>query len=148
MEKIMYHSLRLVTYYKVLGNTFVNIKAQMFLLFTVIIRNELIYTNYFITCKTFKILYIYYLYFPLIHISIIFMFENMVTNGFLKTKMRRTKMAAQVDTLRLLAPPELTANPTARGTNTKETENNQSSRLVGGAETALGWRGLAWLWRD
>ena len=89
MEKIMYHSLRLVTYYKVLGNTFVNIKAQMFLLFTVIIRNELIYTNYFITCKTLKILYIYYLYFPLIHISIIFMFENMVTklNGFLKTKM-------------------------------------------------------------
>ena len=89
MEKIMYHSLRLVTYYKVLGNTFVNIKAQMFLLFTVIIRNELIYTNYFITCKTFKILYIYYLYFQLIHISKIFMFENMVTklNGFSKTKM-------------------------------------------------------------
>ena len=61
---------------------------------------------------------------------------------------RRTKMAAQVDTLRLLAQPEMTENRTARGTNTKETENNHSSRLVGGAETALGWRGLTWLWRD
>ena len=47
-------------------------------------------------------------------------------------------MAAQVDTLRLLAQPELTENRTARGTNTKEIENNHSSRLVGGAETGTG----------
>ena len=40
-----------------------------------------------------------------------------------------------MDTLRLLAQPELTENRTARGTNTKEMENKHSSRLVGGAET-------------
>ena len=39
-------------------------------------------------------------------------------------------MAAQVDTLRLLAQPDLTENRTARGTNTKEIENKHSSRLV------------------
>ena len=51
-------------------------------------------------------------------------------------KMRRgTKMAAQVDTLRLLAQPELTENRTARGTDTKEIENKHSSRPVGGVET-------------
>ena len=44
-------------------------------------------------------------------------------------------MAAEVDTLRLLAQPELTENRTARGTDTKEIENKHSSRLVGGAET-------------
>ena len=47
-------------------------------------------------------------------------------------------MAAYVDTLRLLAQPELTENRTARGTNTKEIENKHSSRLVGGAETGTG----------
>ena len=47
-------------------------------------------------------------------------------------------MAAWVDTLRLLAQPELTENRTARGTNTKEIENGHSSRLVGGAETGTG----------
>ena len=44
-------------------------------------------------------------------------------------------MAMYVDTLRLLAQPELTENRTARGTNTKEIENKHSSRLEGGAET-------------
>ena len=43
-----------------------------------------------------------------------------------------------MDTLRLLAQPELTENLTARGTDTKETENKHSSRLVGGAETGTG----------
>ena len=43
-----------------------------------------------------------------------------------------------MDTLRLLAQPELTENRTARGTNTKEIENKHSSRLVGGAETGTG----------
>ena len=43
-----------------------------------------------------------------------------------------------MDTLRLLAQPELTENQTARGTNTKEIENKHSSRLVGGAETGTG----------
>ena len=47
-------------------------------------------------------------------------------------------MAAEVDTLHLLAQPELTENRTARGTNTKEIENKHSSRLVGGAETGTG----------
>ena len=40
-----------------------------------------------------------------------------------------------MDTLRLLAQPELTENQTARGTNTKEIENKHSSRPVGGVET-------------
>ena len=39
-------------------------------------------------------------------------------------------MAVLVDILRLLAQPEPTENRTARGTNTKETENNHSSRLI------------------
>ena len=43
-----------------------------------------------------------------------------------------------MDTLRLLAQPELTENRTARGTETKEIENKHSSRLVGGAETSTG----------
>ena len=43
-----------------------------------------------------------------------------------------------MDTLRLLAQPELTENRTAKGTNTKEIENKHSSRLVGGAETGTG----------
>ena len=43
-----------------------------------------------------------------------------------------------MDTLRLLAQPELTENQTARGTNTKEIENKHSSRLVGGAEMGTG----------
>ena len=47
-------------------------------------------------------------------------------------------MAAQVDTLRLLAQPELTENQTARGTYTKEIENKHSSRPVGGVETGTG----------
>ena len=44
-------------------------------------------------------------------------------------------MAAYVDTLRLLAQPELTENRTARKSDTKEIKNKHSSRLVGGAET-------------
>ena len=47
-------------------------------------------------------------------------------------------MAAQVDTLSLPAQPELTENPTARGSDTKEIKNKHSSRLVGGAETGTG----------
>ena len=46
----------------------------------------------------------------------------------------RTKMAAQVDTLRLLAQPELTENRTARKSDIKEIKNKHSSRPVGGAE--------------
>ena len=41
-------------------------------------------------------------------------------------------MATQVDTLRLLAQPELTENPTARKSDTKEIKNKHSSRPVGG----------------
>ena len=41
-------------------------------------------------------------------------------------------MAAYVDTLRLLAQPEMTGNRTARGSDTKEIKNKHSSRLVGG----------------
>ena len=48
---------------------------------------------------------------------------------------QRTKMAAYVDTLHFLAQPELTENPTARKSNTKEIKNKHSSRPVGGAET-------------
>ena len=44
-------------------------------------------------------------------------------------------MAAQVDTLRLLTQPELTENPTARKSDTKEIKKKHSSRPVGGAET-------------
>ena len=44
-------------------------------------------------------------------------------------------MAAKVDTLRLLAQPELTENPTARKSDTKEIQNKHSSRPVGGTET-------------
>ena len=44
-------------------------------------------------------------------------------------------MVAYVDTLHLLAQPELTENQTARKSDTKEIENEHSSRLVGGAET-------------
>ena len=44
-------------------------------------------------------------------------------------------MAMYVDTLRLLAQPELTKNRMARGSNTKELQNKHSSRPVGGAET-------------
>ena len=47
-------------------------------------------------------------------------------------------MAAQVDTLSLLAQPELTENRTARGSDTKEIKNKHSSRLVGGAEMGTG----------
>ena len=45
-------------------------------------------------------------------------------------------MAAQVDTLRLLAQPELTENGTARKYDTKEIKNKYSSRPVGGVEMA------------
>ena len=44
-------------------------------------------------------------------------------------------MAAEVDTLHLLAQPELTENRTARKSDTKEIKNKHSSRPVGGAET-------------
>ena len=47
-------------------------------------------------------------------------------------------MVAWVDTLCLLAQPELTENPTARKSDTKEIKNKHSSRLVGGAETGTG----------
>ena len=40
-----------------------------------------------------------------------------------------------MDTLRLLAQPELTENQTARKSNTKEIKNKHSSRPVGGADT-------------
>ena len=40
-----------------------------------------------------------------------------------------------MDTLRLLAQPELTENRTAWGSDTKEIKYKHSSRLVGGAET-------------
>ena len=39
-----------------------------------------------------------------------------------------------MDTLCLLAQPELTENPTARKSNTKEIKNKHSSRPVGGVE--------------
>ena len=43
-------------------------------------------------------------------------------------------MEAKVDTRRFLAQPELTENPTARKSDTKEIKNKHSSRPVGGAE--------------
>ena len=43
-----------------------------------------------------------------------------------------------MDTLRLLAQPELTENRMARGSDTKEIKNKHSSRPVGGAETGTG----------
>ena len=46
----------------------------------------------------------------------------------------RTKIAAYVDTLRLLAQPELTENRTARKSDTKEIKNKHASRPVGGVE--------------
>ena len=49
-------------------------------------------------------------------------------------------MVAYVDTLRLLAQPELTENRMARKSDTKEIKNKHSSRPVGEAET--GGRGL------
>ena len=64
--------------------------------------------------------------------------ENLSQRGQEHTMGGRTKMAAYVDTLRLLAQPELTENRIARGTNTKKIENNHSSRLVGGAEMGTG----------
>ena len=56
--------------------------------------------------------------------------EKYLLNNILK----RTKMAAEVDTLHLLTQPELTENQTARKSNTKEIKNKHSSRPVGGAE--------------
>ena len=47
-------------------------------------------------------------------------------------------MAVYIDTLRLLAQPELTENRTARGSDTKEIKNKHSSRPVGGAEMGTG----------
>ena len=44
-------------------------------------------------------------------------------------------MEVYVDTLRLLAQPELTENRMARKSDTKEIKIKHSSRLVGGAET-------------
>ena len=52
----------------------------------------------------------------------------------LRFSLWRTKMVAQVDTLRLLTQPELTENQTARKSDTKEIKNKHSSRWVGGAE--------------
>ena len=49
-------------------------------------------------------------------------------------------MEAKVDTRRFLAQPELTENPTARKSDTKEIKNKHSSRLVGGADTGS-WDG-------
>ena len=46
----------------------------------------------------------------------------------------RTKMVVWIDTLRLLAQPELTENRTARKSDTKEIKNKHSSRSVGGVE--------------
>ena len=47
-------------------------------------------------------------------------------------------MAAYVDTLRLLAQPELTENQTARKSDTKYIKKKHTSRPVGGAETGTG----------
>ena len=47
-------------------------------------------------------------------------------------------MAVLVDTLRLLAQPELTENRTARKSDTKEIKNKHSSRPVGGVEMGTG----------
>ena len=47
-------------------------------------------------------------------------------------------MAMYVDTLRLLAQPELTKNQTTRKSHTKEIKKKHSSRPVGGAETGNG----------
>ena len=47
-------------------------------------------------------------------------------------------MVAWVDTLHLLAQPELTENRTARKSDTKAIKNRHSSRPVGGAETGTG----------
>ena len=47
-------------------------------------------------------------------------------------------MVAWVDTLCLLAQPELTENPTARKSDTKEIKNKHSSKRVGGVETGTG----------
>ena len=47
-------------------------------------------------------------------------------------------MEAKVDTRRFLAQPELTENPTARKSDTKEIKKKHSSRLVGGAEMGTG----------
>ena len=47
-------------------------------------------------------------------------------------------MVTWVDTLHLLAQPELTENRTARKSNTKWIKNKHSSRPVGGAETGTG----------
>ena len=44
-------------------------------------------------------------------------------------------MEAKVDTLCLLAQPELTENQTARKSDTKEIKKKNSSRPVGGVET-------------
>ena len=44
-------------------------------------------------------------------------------------------MEAKVDTLHLLAQPELTENRTARKSDTKDIKKKHSSRLVGGAKT-------------
>ena len=43
-----------------------------------------------------------------------------------------------MDTLSLLAQPELIENQTARGSDTKKIKNKHSSRPVGGAETGTG----------
>ena len=61
--------------------------------------------------------------------------KSEIGSKFKKKTGLRTKMAAWVDTLRLLAQPELTENRTARKSDTKEIKNEHSSRLVGGAET-------------
>ena len=47
-------------------------------------------------------------------------------------------MAMYVDTLRLLAQPELTENRSARGSDTKEIKNKHSSRPVGEVEMGTG----------
>ena len=57
-------------------------------------------------------------------------------------------MEAKVDTLCLLAQPELTENRMARKSDTKAIKKKHSSRLVGGAEGQPGWRGLVLPWRD
>ena len=62
----------------------------------------------------------------------------MLKELLLEKEEKGTKMEPQVDTLRLLAQPELTENQTARKSDTKEIKNKHSSRLVGGAETGTG----------
>ena len=71
----------------------------------------------------------------LIMCSMVRLWNNIpLLQGMKNSTIQRTKMVAQVDTLRLLAKPELRENRTARKSNTKQIKKKHTSRLVGGAE--------------